>query len=225
MASQESGSKNLFPLILSELPWHDAEASAESVSKLYERVVLAAENSIDWYLRKKESRKRGALACSFFALAFLLLGMLVPATLLVDPEFPYPNLGYVLILASGACMLVNRLFGYSSGWMRYLRAAFTLKRQLEEFQLDWALVRSEMGGDPVDPKQTARLLNGLKRMTQQMNRLVEEETDLWLREFGSELDGAEGGLLKGPAFLLHRRSEVLRRGEAAASAPISSPTS
>jgi len=49
--------------------------------------------------------------------------------------------GYILIALGGDLFLFDRYFGFSTSWMRYMTAQMALQRNLEKFQLSWAVWR------------------------------------------------------------------------------------
>ena len=78
--------------------------------------------------------------------------------------------GYVALALSAGCVLFDRYFGYTSSWMRYMRAQARLNRVLVAAQAQWtaAMIRCAHDGAPADVLMP--ILQDLIRGTARDNR-------------------------------------------------------
>jgi hypothetical protein len=88
-------------------------------------------NELSWYVDKKAGRAKTSQRLRFSAVVLSILGGLVPLliamfggqpswhwlSLLGDVRFG--QLGYVFLAITGGLILLDRYFGYSTGWMRF----------------------------------------------------------------------------------------------------------
>lgn len=142
---------------------------------------------ISWYLKEKE--KKGRLSKSL-RLASIVLAVLGGAAPLVADIAPVnPSSGYVLLALAAGLQLVDRFFGYSSAWSRYVSSAMDLNAHLLLFQLDYS--RLEATSAPDEERWAL-----LRRAAQQLAEAVSSETRTWSTEFAQnlqELDRTQPG--------------------------------
>src|SRR4051794_31207936 len=131
------------PIDLSKLSWKDADAEA-SLAVLNQYVVDQAQKQIEWYWTKKTAKVQMSMSLRFLAIVLVVFGGLVPilkavlpATLIARFPFDFGQCGYLLIGVAAGCAGLDRFFGYSTGWIRYVAAAMAMEKSLEEFRFEW----------------------------------------------------------------------------------------
>src|SRR5262245_34234909 len=94
----------------------------------------AIQRELDWYVRKKKGRSFPSQMLRFGAVALTVLGGLVPVLMSLFPSPPswpwlspfsdmrFGQFGYLLLAIAAGLVLLDRYFGYSTGWMRYIVA-------------------------------------------------------------------------------------------------------
>ena len=92
-------------------------------------------------------------------------------------------------------MLLDRYFGYSTGWMRYILAMQAIEKAREVFRLDWTAILRLMSATTPG---TAEHLEVVDRMIQRVRAVIieikersERETQDWITEFQSSLSQLE----------------------------------
>ena len=173
------------------LPW-DRDNLADSLGKAYDLACKKTLDAIKWYQSARKKRRVAAQGLRFLAALLIVGGTLVPVLKPLYPDDVPAEVGYVLIVASGACLLINRAMGLSSGWIRYIRTSFILEKDLDAFQLDWAKALADMGGRPETPKQVDDLLDKLRSFVAKVNRVLLNEMDTWADQFNQDLALLEG---------------------------------
>src|SRR5262245_53233265 len=122
------------------LDWTPPNA-ASSVQQVFDYVMNLTEEAISWYVSAKNAKR-------YFARGFRALSILLGATAALLPTlgelFPHNGksvigAGWTAVLLGivGALLLLDRFFGYSTGWMRYMAAELQLRQMAQEFQIDW----------------------------------------------------------------------------------------
>jgi hypothetical protein len=177
--------------------WDDA-CSAESLDAVYAHVMEQTNRSIDWYLKAKRVKRicarairvyailGGALAAGLPTIVDMNLGLLGKVGL-GDIEIR-PGAASALILGSiAALVLLDRFFGFSSGWVRFCRTQLQLRQMAQEFQLEWEVERAALRGQTPKPQQVSKMLARCKAFIIQVNTIVREETDVWIQEFQEAL--------------------------------------
>lgn len=188
MAKTADIKPNPFP----DLNWKDGE-EGRSLDKLAAYAMGEAEQAILWYLEKKRSKRRGARFFRGGAIVLAGIAGLIPvlpaiASFEVDPA-------WATVVAAVAAVMVawDRFMGYTSGWVRFILAQQEISRVLEVFRLEWEGHRQAMEGEPPDGEQAAAMIQHCKVLLQQVQGIVQQETQSWAMEFQNvikELDEA-----------------------------------
>lgn len=121
--------------------------------------------------------------------------VLVPASLTVTQEaldslardrFESGQLGYLFAAVAAALIGLDKFLGFSSSWTRYITAELSIQKSLDRFRIDWAIANAKPADDADKPGPGERL-QILKDFSMEVSRIIEEETQVWVREFQSAL--------------------------------------
>jgi len=180
------------PMLLN-LSWKESDVH-DSLSTLREYVENEAQRQIAWYHAKRKVKASISTALRFVAILLFVLGGLVPvvkATL--APEtlrrigFDFGQTGYLLLAIAAGCVAMDRFFGYSSGWIRYITTALALEKSLEEFRLEWARHIARLRGGQPDEDELDRLIRTCETFSLAVRGQIEQETKAWVIEFENNL--------------------------------------
>jgi hypothetical protein len=183
--------KNIEFARLPELSWEPARRGA-SLQAVADYVAHEAESAIGWYLRRKDSKRRWAQGLRFGAIVATGLAGLIPllAEIWTDdgrPEFT-PAWASVALLVAAACVGLDRFFGYSTAWMRFLTTEMEIRHALHDFLLDWETSRVGREDEPdPGPQQTEAGLRRCKEFLAKVNGILRAEMDTWVSEFSAAI--------------------------------------
>lgn len=188
MANQAS--KDLGPTERLQLSWERGKIIG-SLEALFERITNEAESAINWYLRAKRPKQRWAVLLRFGSIAFGTIAGIIPilAQILAEDGHPriQPAWASVALGFAAAFVLLDRFFGFSSAWMRYMSTELSIRQLTQEFQVDWESNKATwLGSDPT-PEQLRATLASFKAFVTQLNTVIRQETDAWIQEFQSTL--------------------------------------
>jgi hypothetical protein len=138
---------------LAALSWKPADIE-NSLRILRAYVESQATGLLQWYYAKKIWKARMSSLLRVLTILFFTLGGLVPLIKAIAPPgipiinskdgFDFGQLGYLLIAIAAAWIALDRFFGFSSGWIRYITTALSIERSLDEFRLEWARVTATL---------------------------------------------------------------------------------
>jgi hypothetical protein len=114
------------------------------------------------------------------------------------------------IAAAAGAIGLDRALGSTSGWIRFIKTELQLRDALEKFELDWECARAEWRGTCPDAERTTMMLQTAKKFAEQINVIVQEETNAWVEEFQSTINQIEDKL--------RSRREATARAEGIAAA-------
>ncbi len=192
--------KNPHAESLSGLSWKPSDTE-RSLQTLREYAEWEAQRQVDWY----QSQKPAALS-SRMRLAAILFGALGGLLPLLKATLPPPaaaalsrfagisEAGYLSLALAVAIFQLDRYFGISSSWMRYVTAASAIEKTLEEYRMEWANLTAQLQGARPTAPQLHQLIGCSTNFSLAVKSHVEQETKAWVTEFQSNLAQLDGEL-------------------------------
>ena len=187
--SSPSSDPNLTPAPIPS----DGSAALEDTYKALEQKALVA---MRWYEARQRSKKLGARLTRGGAIVLGAVTTIVPSLIAMLPEklsfwgfhdFPAIKLNplaTILGVLSATTILLDRFYGYSSSWMRYVTTYQEIQTNLEEFRIGWRrhLLKLERHQPPKE-EHVLRVYDFFSAFLKSVNDSVRSETQTWLTEF------------------------------------------
>ena len=167
----------------SELKW-DANDQDRSCSDLYAHLIDHAGRAASWYRTKKRSKQIMSITIRLLALLSILIGGLCPLFPSGTQAETVRPFGYLLLGLGGGLLLYDKLFGFSSSWIRYMRAIQEIEASIDRFQIEWARLRASTDKTP---KHRAAIFKLSMDFVNSTNIIVRRETNEWQVEFQDNL--------------------------------------
>lgn len=165
----------------------DVPKSLEAVRNFAEQ---QAHDAIDWYYRKKGAKAFISRLMRILAIALATVGGLIPIVGNlpgVAARWQLEKWGYVALGVAAACIALDKFFGSSTGWVRYITTAQNIQDDLYTFQLDWARSMSRLGGTAPTASQIDEFLQLAKSFIGSVMEAVTHETQQWVAEFQNNM--------------------------------------
>lgn len=177
---------------LRDFPW-DPQNPKNSIDALFAYVEGEADKAMDWYWQKKKSKALASRAIQFCAIVLTAGGAILPVLInILKAFFALPDkldtglMTSLLVGLAAALIGVDRAFGYSSGWARYVVTATSMRKSLEQFRMDWAALCAK-GSVPPTPEQLTTLVGRATDFAVGIQSMVLQETKDWVTEFQNSL--------------------------------------
>ncbi|MEO5341470.1 MAG: SLATT domain-containing protein [Magnetococcus sp. MYC-9] len=175
----------------------------------YDSAVQHNDQAHQWYAKRKKWPSRFSKTIKFSSICLGILGGLAPLLVggdlfsVSDPS-AWPlwlrivrqpgDLGYVLLALGGGLVLFDKMFGFSSNWMRYIEAMRCLEDVAARFEQQWTAKamrvhcqRNATPPSPPDPKAIMTASIELLHVAAEYRRAtlacLDKETREWLAEF------------------------------------------
>jgi hypothetical protein len=200
LLSRSRESKNIDPQDKGIPNWDPARPE-ESLAEIHLYVIREAANSTNWYLKNKGSKAFWSRIIRLSVWGLAAVGGLLPVMSEVLKDY-FHNLDLTksshldltnglwasLLLGIAAALLgLDKGFGFSSGWARYVLTATNIRKSMEEFRLDWTTLRAKAGTPLTTYDQVAPLIERAKQFRSEVESLVLQETKDWVTEFQSTM--------------------------------------
>jgi hypothetical protein len=140
----------------------------------------------EWYWLSVTIKRRTALVVRWGTYILAVVGTVLPivAALITDKDKQLIcTQGGVISLAVAALLqLADRVFGWSSGWLRYMKAITQIEEKARQFQLDWGAQQIKTTNDMA----SAQILYNLAyQFVADLMTIQSDETAAWITEFDS----------------------------------------
>ena len=207
-----------------DVPNWDPARPEVSLTEIHLYVLDEAAKSTAWYWRNKASKALWSQIIRFSVWALAAVGGLLPIMgTLLKQLYPqqFSNLNLTdglwasLLLGVAAALLgLDKGFGFSSGWARYVLTATSIRKSLEEFRLDWTALRAK-AGTSLTPDTVAPLIERAKQFRSDIESLVLQETKDWVTEFQSTMQQMEKDVAAQLSTLKAQVDKTIQEKEAA----------
>lgn len=178
---------------LGELDW-SPNSRTDSLSKVFEHAMDVSNTAQRWYAGKHPSKRKWGRALRIVGLLLAGAGAIIPIISEISSKSGKPAIapGWAAValgLAAG-CGILDRFFGFSSAWMRYIVAEQRLERQRSDFEYQWNKARTNLTTPPSDT-EVEKLLTLARDNVKKVGDVIDRETSEWLTEFRGALSEAE----------------------------------
>lgn len=160
----------------------------EVLASVYAHIEKVSRQMCAWYWSSIRTKRNTSLAVRWLSFLLLVLGTTFPIFAALqtssDEKLLLTQLAVAFLVIAGLVQLADRVFGWSSGWMRYISVVTTMENLTRAFQMEWAkyLVSKAAPPDSTDAKALFELAKGLE---QELLKLQAEETTKWVAEFNT----------------------------------------
>jgi hypothetical protein len=192
--------KDIHPRAVVDVMWNSADP-VQSLRDIRKAVEEEGQKAIDWYWRSKKWKCRLSRAIQFFALALTALAGISPIFVQVlrslgvniSPTFDSGSIASLCIGIAAALIGLDKAFGLSSGWTRYVLTATSMTKLLHEFRMDWVALFA-LAKDPPTSEQQTGLIQRAGDFISAIQSMVLEETKDWATEFQNNMAQMEKDL-------------------------------
>lgn len=174
------------------IPKWNPDNLPQSLDEIYKYALEEANKASDWYWRNKRWKAIPSRIIRFLAWILAAVGGLLPVLGYLLPhagDSPKLSNGLwasLLLGLAAALFGLDKAFGYSTGWARYVLTASSIRKALEEFRMDWTELRAK-AGNPLTAENVVPLLDRAKKFRIEIEALVLQETKEWVAEFQTNL--------------------------------------
>lgn len=167
---------------------YDPANVGDSLQSLLRYVEAEAQKSIDWYWRNKRWKARFSRWIQFLSVVLTSAGALLPivGTLAGSKTLSNSLWSSLLVGSAAALLALDKAFGFSSGWVRYVMTATNIRGTLEAFRMEWILQAAKAVPTPT-PEQLDVLIKTARDFRVSVENHVMQETKDWVNEFQSNM--------------------------------------
>ncbi len=172
-------------LKMGNLDW-SSENRLDSIQAIYGFVTTMAEEQVEWYKSKKKSVRFLAKTFRISAILITTVAALVPmlSNIIIINKKPLdPVWASVALAIAAALIAMDRFFGYSASWMRFITSEIKIDALLQDFQLDWEIERSALEGEIPSTETMRKLLQKCRTFLKSVNDVLIEESEQWKNDF------------------------------------------
>lgn len=171
----------------------------QKIEKLYSYANEYKEGICQWYWRGIARKRRAAFLLLIMVFALVILATFIQTVVVnyyqgdAGGQFFLSQLAFGLFAVSIIFLLIDKVFGWTSGWVRYIKTVLDIERIHNDFTSKWISSNSLNEHDFDACYQNALKL--VKDFIQSVDEFQKRETDEWSMQFGDSLNQL-GAILK-----------------------------
>jgi hypothetical protein len=195
--------------------WNAAEPAKSLEAFAAALVFEPLKRASDWYFVAKADHKKWGRRIRLATWALAGVAVMIPIAVetfrpldkdkgvvwqYLKPElWLRPGVATLALLLAAGFVWLDRFYGYTSGWLRYMEAAQRLVELRDRFAIEWATTQAGWPGGKPSEAQVQEALAKILALNAQLHAVVRDETRAWVAEFRDALRQLEEQL--------HRRYE------------------
>jgi SMODS and SLOG-associating 2TM effector domain 2 len=168
-----------------------------SLSAVFAHAVRVSSAAQAWYAEKRPSKRAWGRTLRVLAILLGAAGAVLPIVAEITSTSGKPAIApgwaTVALTMAVACVGLDRYFGFSSGWMRFMAAEQRLVRQRHDFEYRWNETPAALADDLTDA-DVSTLLSLAHANVPAVQEIITGETAEWLTDFRGALAEAERSL-------------------------------
>ena len=174
------------------LEWSTKDMTLASLAWLFDYATGEAEAAVGWYQRKKIPKKRGAVVIRAISVVIATVAGILPLmSQLAGASIIPPALASVALALGVALLALDKYFGFSRAWMRYVTTDLRIQQLLNEFRFDWETARIGYEATDPDVEGTRAMVKLLRGFVSSLRTAIRDETNEWVRDFTTSLGELE----------------------------------
>ena len=187
-------SGDIRPAGLGSLDWRP-EHVRQSLDLIYQHVTGSASDAIDWYLTARRSKKRWAQRLRVGAIVMVAVAGVLPVLSQIfgagSSVEIQPAWASVALAIAVALIALDRFFGFSSAWARYMATGQAISAALNQFRLDWQRSSYQLPVVGLTQENIDSFLGLAKTLVRITDDQIQAETSQWVNEFRETLTQIE----------------------------------
>ena len=195
-------------------PWdtYKDKKPDEALASIYEHVGAVSLTARNWYWTSIRTKRWTSFSARAIAFVLLVFGTSLPIFAAIQDapkeKLLFTQWAVALLAVAGLTQVADRIFGWSSGWMRYITTVTTMENLTRAFELEWAkyIVSKTVPLDSSDVKALFELAKGLE---QELMKLQTDETTQWVAAFNTGISLLES-LIKTQREETDKKLEAIR---------------
>jgi hypothetical protein len=168
-----------------KLAWKPETLEAD-ITLISDYVLEVAGEAKNYYTRNSPGKRVGAKLLRFVAIMAAAFGGVIPIISQIAEKYKIdidPGWATVAVTVAITAIGLDRFFGYSSGWMRFITCEMKLDSRIQQFRLSMAAERFGWEGKAPSFEQARSALVLPMNFMKEVGDMVQDETNAWMVEF------------------------------------------
>ncbi len=177
---------------LPQVDWTDPD---RAISEILNHCLEQAKGVEAWYMRKRTPKRIWGRILRVASILLVGAGVLIPILAQVythdgEPVIA-PGWASLALVLAATMVALDRLFGFSTSWTRFIETNMRVERLRHDFEFEWQMLRTEASNTGAGP---AEFLELAREFVLAIDDAVANEVLAWTEEFKASLDTAADGL-------------------------------
>lgn len=160
----------------------------DNLKSLSDHAIEMAEGCRRYYASRSPSKRRWARGLRIIAIIATSLGGIIPILSQIADKTKFaidPAWSTVFISVAITAIGLDRFFGFSSAWMRFVTADVKIQSKIDGYLLAIESEKFSWAGQKPDFEKGRSMLTIIMNFINEVNEIVKDETNTWMVEFQS----------------------------------------
>ena len=171
-------------------PQIDWDKQIDALQVIRKQTIAIAKKKMDWHAGNRFTTGVLTRLSRFGALIFFGLGLILPllnVESVTTFDHQMQSLGYLSLAVGGLILLFDKYFGLSSSFVRFYVTEEEIKRNINDFKLNWEneMIKATAAGFTTD--NIGGLLATAEGLVQSVSNAVQLDTGAWAAEFQTQI--------------------------------------
>jgi SMODS and SLOG-associating 2TM effector domain 2 len=161
--------------------WDEKQARIKLL-ELYDGALSLADNTIAWYHSYRTRKGKWSKSIRIVSIMLLIASTLMPFfASIVKEELTILYIGYIMAGIGGGLLLLDRYYGYSNSWVRFVLTGMDLENMRNTFVENWQV--NYLNNLPLTIQSFGLQVDSIIKFQEVFNGAVKAETETWAKEF------------------------------------------
>jgi hypothetical protein len=188
-----------------------SDIDKKEFQEIFDSAISKSKKARDWYWASIESKKFWSILIRCITFILVLTGAVLPILAGMNKDLEkslqFTQSAVAILAAAGLFYNADKVFGWSSGWLRYISTVSEMEAITQKFRLDWAEYFITKSISTQDFKKSD-LFEKAEKLQNDIKNLQNQETEKWVTEYN------ENSALLGE--LINTQRKTTERAEQAA---------
>lgn len=170
--------------------WFIDSIKDQFIQDQLKRFINFSERELKWYTKRVKLKSSLSNWIIFLTVILFSLSLLL-VVLGKEYEILSVNnymLGYICLLVASTLVMLDRIFGHSSGWIRFLTTKLELERLISEYYSLWGLQITNLDTENLTKEDKVNLIKLIGYFDSGVRQVIIKEISAWKFTFTEQLE-------------------------------------
>ena len=164
--------------------WDEEKITDDKIVNHLKETLVYANKQLRFYKTRRKKRRWWANSILIFSILLFTSSLLFPILTgpddnILKTEINYYAISYLFLVLASILLFIDRFFGHSDAWMRYVLTEMQLNKTISEYHGRWIKLIQSLELNILTPENKNNLIDLLQEFDKALREIVITETETW----------------------------------------------